>query len=866
MGSTQAAIVTFLFTDLVGSTATLEELGEDDFDRARRAHFRLLRDRVESSGGSEVKSLGDGLMAVFASAVDAVRCAVEIQRAVAVVDGPMGVRVGLHVGDPIRDDDDYFGRSVVVARRLCDSAGADEIRASALVRELVGSRGGFEFTPLGDVELKGLTTPVGAFRVEYGHRDRAVDLPSVLARAAGEPFVGRDAVVGELEQSWKLAADGSARLALVAGEPGIGKTRLAARVAMAVAGGGGTVVYGRCDEDNLVAYQPFVEALQHLLRGLSEGELTETLGDDLRDLARLLPELARKYGIDHAPTGDAETERYLMFESVARLLARFGRRLPTLVVLDDLHWSDAPTLRLLRHLVRHPEPLPALIIGTYRDTDLDRTHPLASVLADLRREPVATRVLLPGLSSGQIAALLEEMSGHPIDERGRELAAALHRETDGNPFFVREVVRNLVETGTIYQRDGQWTSDLSVERAGIPEGVREVIGRRLSRLDESTNRVLAAASVVGREFDAGLVAQLVSLSEDDVIDLLEMARAAVLVSEVPGAIDRYAFTHALVRQALYDELATSRRVRLHRRAAEAIEATAGDTDPPLFELARHYLEAGEASIEKAVEYAQRAAAHAMVSLAYEEAARLIERALEAIDPDDVTPVVRSGLLMQLGEARVAAGDVSGATDAFAAGVDVARAVDDPEHFARCVLAAVGPAEASVMRIGGRELLLEAQNQLPTVPSPLRARLLARRAAAYATPLPSGELQETDTAQALAEEAQEMARALGDLPTLGDVARSNMYVVAFGGQFAGPRRAAADELARLADESDDPDLALTALGWQFGSALAYGEVERAHRHLADYQAGAARFRRPADRYYGLVWEQVLALFAGEFDRA
>ncbi|MFP5328352.1 MAG: adenylate/guanylate cyclase domain-containing protein, partial [Acidimicrobiia bacterium] len=250
-------IVALLFTDVVGSTALLDRLGDEAFDAFRRRHFRNLREQVAAHGGTEVKSLGDGLMVVLPSAVQAIECAVALQRQSAASDG-VAIRVGVHVGEPFLDEDDYFGTPVVVARRLCDQAGPGQIYASALVRELVGGRRDFEFESVGELELKGLSTPVPAYEISYMRESRSC-LPPPLAELAAEPFVGREPAVEELTQLWKEAAEGAVRLGLVAGEPGIGKTRLAAAVAAGVVRGA-TVLYGRADEDNLVPYQPFVEA------------------------------------------------------------------------------------------------------------------------------------------------------------------------------------------------------------------------------------------------------------------------------------------------------------------------------------------------------------------------------------------------------------------------------------------------------------------------------------------------------------------------------------------------------------------------------------------------------------------------------
>ena len=252
-------------------------------------------------------------------------------------------------------------------------------------------------------------------------------------------------------------------------------------------GDGAIVLWGRCDEELGVPYQPFAEALRQYISAVPSDRLRAELGPLGGELARLLPDLrGRVPGIAEPVRSDSETERYRLFEAVGDLFAEMSQAEPVVLVLDDLHWADKPTLLLLRHLVR-TAPMRLLVVGPYRDTDLDRTHPLASVLADLRRDSRAQRIELRGLDEADVAALMEAAAGHDLDETARGLSRAVHGETQGNPFFVGEVLRHLAESGAIVQRDGRWTTDLTLEAIGIPEGIREVVGRRLSRLSDTAN-------------------------------------------------------------------------------------------------------------------------------------------------------------------------------------------------------------------------------------------------------------------------------------------------------------------------------------------------------------------------------------------
>ena len=319
-----------------------------------------------------------------------------------------------------------------------------------------------------------------------------------------------------------------------------------------------------------------------------------------------------------------------MFDAVVDILQRTAGTQPVVVFLDDAHWADAGSVHLLRHVVSHLDPdAHILVLVTYRDTDIDRSHPLSGALADLYRAAGAERIPLHGLDEAGMRAFLEAAGGTPLEAAGFELARRLAAETDGNPFFVTEVLRHLVETGALVQVDGVWVGTVAPGEAGLPEGVRDVVGQRLSRLPDATNDLLRTAAVFGREFDAGLVAAVLKVDEDLAADQLDEAVAAQLVVEVEGNPGRLSFAHALVRQTLLEELSTNKRVRLHRKIAELLDGRAGT---PIEALAHHYLEAAVSGVApRAVECACAAASAALDRLAWEDSVRLYERALEAVD-------------------------------------------------------------------------------------------------------------------------------------------------------------------------------------------------------------------------------------------
>ena len=721
---------TILVTDLVGSTELRVALGEERAEALRRVHDQLLAAAVAAHGGEVVKGLGDGVLALFTGAAGAVSAAVAIQQAIgAHVERHPGdrlsVRVGISAGDVTLEDGDCFGTPVVEAARLCAEAGGDEILVADLVRLLARGRGEHEFTPAGERTLKGLPDPVPVATVSWSRAAaEGAPMPAALRTAQWYDFAGRETERAALADRWKAAAAGQPGLVVVSGEPGIGKTRLVAEMAAGVHEAGGTVLYGRSEEELDVAFRPWAEALGHLVAHAPDGLVRAHLDEWGGDLGRLLP------GLD-APEPvrtDADTERLRLFGAVTDLLTRAGDDAPLLVVLDDLHWADESSLLLLRHWVRNTGDARVLAVGTYRDTDLDRTHPLAAALADLRREATVERVDLSGLDRDEVTLFLTQAGGGDVDLAQVEvLAGMVAAETEGNPFFIGEVLAHLVESGALVQRDGRWEGDRSlIERIGLPEGIREVIGRRLADLDDATNDLLRAAAVIGPAFDATVAADAADQDLDEVVAALDDAAARRLVVEDEDLLDRFRFAHALVRQTLLDELRTSRRVRLHHRIAVALEARGA----PAADLAHHYGEAAPlADADKAVTYAGQAADEATARLAHEQAITFRRLAVECedlLDPPD--PARRAEVLLALGDAHNTAGDPATGRAHFIAAADAARAAHRTDLLARAAYS-YGAAAAVWLDFSdttGTALIDEALDALPPDDVLARARCITQR--------------------------------------------------------------------------------------------------------------------------------------------
>ena len=475
------------------------------------------------------------------------------------------------------------------------------------------------------------------------------DLPSDSGVTAGAPlppspllgfdtgrsgFVGREPELAQMEQAWTRAITGQRQLILLAGEPGIGKTRLASQFASVRAESGATVLMGRCDEEALVPYQPFVEALGWYARVCAEHDLRAQLAavGGGAELGPLIPQLLRRVtDLPTQPAMNPEGQRYRLFEAVNELLARASAVRPMILVFDDLHWADKPTLLMLRHVMRASNAAFLCIVGTYRDSELARTHPLAEMLADLRRETAVVRLSLRGLEEAHIKGLIDAFIGS--GDASPQLASVVADSTDGNPFFVGEMLRHLTETGSLAKLQSLSGGDKSAAVLGLPDGVKEVIVQRLSRLSEECNRVLSLAAVIGREFDIEVLEALGDVPEDRLLDAIDAGVQAQLISETPHRAGRLSFVHALIREALYGKLTTTRRVRLHRRVGEAIERLSqGRPDPPLADLAYHFLQAASAdAADKAIDYATGAGDRAADTLALEEAARLYDMALQSLE-------------------------------------------------------------------------------------------------------------------------------------------------------------------------------------------------------------------------------------------
>ena len=865
--------VTILFTDLVGSTSLESQVGPTRADELRREHFALLREAIDATAGEEVKNTGDGLMAAFDSAAAATDCAIAMQQRLERrnrgADEQLSVRIGISMGDVTQEVDDYFGMPVNEAARLCDKATGGAIFIPELVRLMVGRRGEHSFRPAGALDLKGIPEPVEAYEVTWEplgeEPTEVIPLPRRLVGVPPLSYVGREVELEQIGRLWESARAGERRVGLVGGEPGIGKTRTITHVALQRHAEGATVLYGRSEEDLATPYGLWIEALGHYVTHAPTEVLETHVERYGGDLARLLPGLSRRApAVPEPKETDPETERYLLFAAVVGLLGQLTTDRQAILLLDDLHWADKPTLALLKHLIAESGSMPLLILGAYRHSELPRHHPLADTLADLRREQGVERISLDGLGEPDVVAIMEATAGHEMDAIGLELAREIAAESSGNPFFVAELLRHLTESGVLVQQaGGRWQLKGELGALGLPQSVREVIGRRVERLGEAVAQVLTAAAVIGRDFDVDLLSEVVAPGEEELLDLLEVAvEASVLVerSERPGA---FSFAHALINHTLYEDLGATRRARLHQQVAEALEKLYGDDPGPrVAELANHWA-AATAALDpgKAVKYSRRAGERALETLAPDEAMRWYRRALELqAQQAESDAATRCDLLIGLGEAQRQTGDREFRETLLEASA-LAREIGDGDRLARSAIAnnrgfmsAAGITDQEVISALEAALKRTAETRLD-----LRATLLSLLALEL---IWAGDLPRR---LRLGEEALELARRSGDERTLAWVLWRRFNPIAVPETLA-QRSEDMKEMEAISERLGDPVLRYWAA--LYGSTVAFelGDRQRLDAAVTTLREKAEELGQPVPRWAARWIGAVCEFLAGRIDDA
>ena len=633
--SKAATALTIMMIDVVGSTALRRARGDADTDDILALLAGIVHDKVTAFGGRVRKSLGEGFLISFPSTAAAVRAAADIQMALlkrntADPQRAVEVRIGIHTGQVTEQDGDLYGQAVHTAARVAGQAAGGQILTSEEVREDAGPLVDWPFLDSGLFWLRGFTERWRLYEVSWSD----IGLGVTGAGQALTPFIGRDVERASLRRLVDDALAGDGRLALVAGEPGIGKTRLLSEIGREATARGMQVLTGHCVEmSGAPPYLPYVQMIeQAIYNPRSPLALREALGDVAAEIARIAPALRRVFPDIPPPIElPAELAGRYVWNSFSEFIGRAAQIQPLLLALEDLHWADESTVLLTEYLAPLLLAMPVLVIGTYRDVEVDPHHPLARLIEQLAHRHLVEQVSLRRLSFDGVGAMLRTLTGQAAPE---ELVQLIHRETEGNPFFVEEVYLHLVESGVLLDDRGQLRSDLRVDEVSVPESIRLVLGQRLDRLAVSTRKVLIAAAISGRAFTSEIVGEVAGANEDALVEAFDEAERARLLT--PGTVrGELMFSHELIRQTLLSGISAARRESLHVKTANAISRLySDDLEAHAGQLAYHLSHAGRSGDPAVlVHYLNIAGERAFDAAAFDDAVGYFEKALSLMPND-----------------------------------------------------------------------------------------------------------------------------------------------------------------------------------------------------------------------------------------
>ena len=680
-------------------------------------------------------------------------------------------------------------------------------------------------------------------------------------------FVGRERELSELLSGLGDARSGQGRLFLLSGEPGIGKSRLADRLASRARDEGVRVLVGGCwDGAGAPAYWPWVQSLRMLIRGTDEDVLRRQLGSGAEDIAQMVPDLRDVFpDLPHARDVESESARFQLFDSTTSFLRRASQASPLLVVIDDLHAADTPSLLFLRFLGSQLADAAIMVIGTYRDVELLPDAPLTDAVSEIARQPSTRLLALSGLGEGSVREFIQSAAGVTP---GPRLAAALARETGGNPLFLGESVRLLAAEGRLDE-----VAALQALHLPVPRGIRDVITRRMRHLPDATVEVLVLAAALGPEFSADVLRRVEGLPPEATLERLGEAAMAGLIAAAPGSLDRFRFAHDLIRETLYDSLTPARRARLHRRIADTLEALHGAApDAHVTELAHHFFEAsrtgeaageGAGAADRAAAYAREAGDQALRSLAFEEASRLYRMALAVLEhhaPDGLA--ARLEVLLRLGDAEARGGDLPTSRETFLVAADLARRTGAAEALAAAALgyggrffwARVGHDPHLIPMLQDALVILGGTNER------LRVHLLTRLACAWRS-----DRERQGQRRAMSQQAVELARKLGEPETLS-YALAGFFWAAWVQDNVDERLAVATEMLGVAEAADDAERAIDAHFMLLLVLMDLGRVSEARARAETVVRLASELRQPAQMWLTWAYRSIFALLEGDYARA
>ena len=759
-----AQMLTIMMTDVEGSTALRRTRGDRFVNEILGLHGAIVRDQIGTCGGQERQFLGDGFLLSFHSPMAAVRCAVGVQHAhdesnASDPQRQVRVRIGIHVGEVSEREGLLYGQAVHVAARITAEAAGGQIFVSDAVRQQVEPRAEWQFVDTGLFWLKGFDERWRLFEVSLG-QDTPVQRRGVVPSAL-TPMVGRESEQANLRRAVDEALAGRGGVALVAGEAGVGKSRLVGEIGGEAEARGMRVLTGHCVEmESAPPYLPYVEMIEEAISSpRSPLALREALGDVAPEIARIAPALRRHYP-DIAPPVELPPElaRRYLWNSFREFVTRGAQTQPLLLVLEDLHWADDSTLLLTEYLAPLLPEIPVRIIGTYRDDEVDTSHPLMRVITQLGRRRLIDRISLRRLSFGGVRAMVEALAGQPPPE---ELVRVIDSETEGNPFFVEELYLHLAESGVLLDDGGRVRADLKVDEASVPDSIRLVVGERLSRLSGPTREALAAAAVAGRVFPPDFVGEVAGVDTDALVDAFEEAEGARLIGPVKGD-GNLAFSHELIRQTLLADLSTLKRERLHLRAANAIERRyADDLEDHAADLTHHLSRAGRlADRPRLVRYLTIAGERAADAAAFDDAVAHFQQALSLLERS--TQETRAELLERLAMALRSVGRWDDALSNMNEALDLYQALGRTDALGRLSWAMVSQLTWSARVLEAVQAGQRALGALGDIVSADRARLVS--AMGWAVSLGGDHA----TAKEMFDQARALAGQVGDERALADV--------------------------------------------------------------------------------------------------
>jgi class 3 adenylate cyclase len=687
-----------------------------------------------------------------------------------------------------------------------------------------------------------------------------------LAALSDGVFLGRESETRQLRAAVDEALAGGGRVFLVAGEAGIGKTRLASEIETYANLRGAHVLWGRCYEgEGAPAYWPWVQVIRSYVQTREPDALRSELGSGASDIAQVVSELREVLPDmpEVQPLGPEEA-RFRLFDSITTFLRNASSTRPLAIFLEDLHLADTPSVRLLEFLARELTSARIFVLGTYRDVELGAQHPLDAIHGSLSHERTYQRIRLRGLTEAQVKALMEALSRQTLEQPGElALVEAVYRESAGNPFFIEEILRHLVESGGIYYSDGRWVSDADdIQDLGIPQGIRDVIDRRVSRLTADCRELLTIASVIGHEFGLEVLEHVSELPLDRVLDLLHEAADAALVAQTPGELNRFRFGHLATRDALYQALSHHRQIALHQAVGDALEELYEDRiESHLSELAYHFARAAPGGqTEKAADYAWWAGERAASVGAHEEAVEQYSRALRMFDTAPSEPVRRCELLLALGDARWRAGQVDGAREVFLEAAEMAEQLSLADQYARAALGfGGGPGGFKVADSEDSqlvELLRRALDLIGERDSLLKVRVLGRLAVELSY---TSDDEERD---AVSRAAVEIAERLGDARILLLALYSRQWAMS-GPDAVDADLAAGAEVVRLARVVGDREMEFRGHQLGINTLLQLGDIAKVDREIRACEKLAGDMRQPLYQWQAAVFRVMRAIMQSRF---